>query len=83
MGKDGAQATRSEVGAAPAAAGHGRLQSSPGGVDVFSASGQALGSIAVGPTSNLAFAGGQLVMLQGTRVIKLATRARGVALPMQ
>lgn len=55
----------------------------PGGVDVFSPSGQALGSIAVGPTANLAFAGQELLMLQGTQVTGVRMRARGVQLPMQ
>ena len=55
----------------------------PGGVDVFSPSGQALGSIAVGPTANLAFAGSELVMLQEDRVTALPLRIRGAQLPLQ
>jgi gluconolactonase len=63
---------------------HGNLYAGvPGGVDVFSPSGQLLGSIAVGPVSNLAFAGRQLLMLQEGRVSSLPMRAKGVRLPMQ
>ena len=55
----------------------------PAGVDVFSPTGQALGSIAVGQVGNLAFAGRQLLMLQEERVSALPMRVKGVRLPMQ
>lgn len=55
----------------------------PGGVDVFSPSGQALGSIAVGATANLAFAGNELVMLQEDSITVLPMRVKGVQLPLQ
>jgi gluconolactonase len=55
----------------------------PGGVDVFSAFGQALGSIAVGPTANLAFAGSELVMLQEGNITVLPMKVKGTQLPLQ
>jgi gluconolactonase len=63
---------------------HGNLYACvPAGVDVFSPTGQALGSIAVGHVGNLAFAGRQLLMLQEERVSALPMRVKGVRLPMQ
>ncbi len=55
----------------------------PAGVDVYSPSGQSLGTIAVGSVANLVFAGDLLVMMQETKVTALRMRARGVQLPMQ
>lgn len=55
----------------------------PGGVDIFSPAGTALGSLAVGPVANLAFAGDRIVMMQEKSVTALKMRARGVQLPLQ
>lgn len=53
----------------------------PVGVEVFSPSGQHLGTVAAGPSANLAFAGRRLLLVQETRVAALPTKVAGEPLP--
>lgn len=56
--------------------------SGPAGVEVWSPSGQHLGTIRVGPSANLAFAGRRLLVLAESAVWALDTKVAGNPLPM-